>query len=299
LINDRAGDSQRQEEVSRLAIEAVREGRHKNMGKTNYTGITETQKETWATGDFNEIARQNVVMAESLCEAVDPHPGQQVLDVACGSGTAALVAERRYCEVTGIDYVPGLIKRAEARAQANGQAVDFRVGDAQDMPFPDDSFDIVLSVYGVQFAPDQERAARELLRVCRPGGKIGLAGPIPEGWSGDWFAAHAEYVPPPPGVQSPLRWGTDEGLEELLGADIRSIENKQRTALQYYRSISHAVEVFSTYFGPTIRALEKIDSTDQERLLGDLNSIMSRYNRATDGTAIVENQYLQTTAINA
>jgi ubiquinone/menaquinone biosynthesis C-methylase UbiE len=269
------------------------------MSKTNYTGITETQKETWATGDFNEIARQNVVMAESLCEAVDPHPGQRVLDVACGSGTAALVAERRYCEVTGIDYVPGLIKRAEARAQANGQAVDFRVGDAQNMPFPDDSFDIVLSVYGVQFAPDQERAARELLRVCRPGGKIGLAGPIPEGWSGDWFAAHAEYVPPPPGIQSPLRWGTDEGLEELLGAGVRSTENKQRTALQYYRSVNHAVEVFSTYFGPTVRALEKLDSADQERLLGDLNTIMSRYNRATDGTAIVENQYLQTIAINA
>lgn len=269
------------------------------MSKTNYTGITEAQKETWATGDFNEIARQNVVMAESLCEAVDPHPGQRVLDVACGSGTAALVAERRYCEVTGIDYVPGLIKRAEGRAQANGQAVDFRVSDAQDMPFPDDSFDIVLSVYGVQFAPDQERAARELLRVCRSGGKIGLAGPIPEGWSGDWFAAHAEYVPPPPGVQSPLRWGTDEGLEELLGAGVRSIENKQRTALQYYRSINHAVEVFSTYFGPTIRALEKLDSADQERLLDDLNTIMSRYNRATDGTAIVENQYLQTIAIKA
>lgn len=269
------------------------------MTEIDYTGITENQKETWTTGDFNEIARQNVVLAEALVEAVDPHPGQRVLDVACGSGTAALIAERRYCDVTGIDYVPGLIERATARAQANGRSIDFRVGDAQDMPFPDDSFDVVLSVYGVQFAPDQERAARELLRVCKPGGKIGLAGPISEGWSGDWFAVHAEYVPPPPGVRSPLRWGTEEGLAELLEPGVQSVESTQRTALQYYRSIDHAVEVFSTYFGPTIRTLEKVDSTNRERLFDDLTTIMSRYNRATDGTAIVENQYLQTTAVKA
>ncbi|WP_276256998.1 class I SAM-dependent methyltransferase [Halomontanus rarus] len=235
-------------------------------------------------------------MAEALCEAVDPRPGQRVLDVACGSGTAALIAERRYCDVTGLDYVPGLIERAKTRARANGQDIDFRVGDAQDMPFPDDSFDVVLSVYGVQFAPDQKQAAHELLRVCRPDGKIGLAGPIPEGWSGDWFAAHAQYVPPPPGVESPLRWGTDGGLDELLETGTRSIESNRRTALQYYRSIDHAVDVFSTYFGPTIRALEMLDSDAQERLRTDLEDVFSRYNRATDGTAIIENRYLQTVA---
>lgn len=266
---------------------------------TEDTDGTEQHQDTWSTGDFNEIARQNVGMAEALCDAVDPHPGHRVLDVACGSGTAALVAERRYCEVTGIDYVPGLIDRARARARANGQRIDFRVGDAQDLPFADDSFDVVLSVYGVQFAADQEQAARELLRVCKPGGKIGLASPIPEGWSGDWFATHAEYRPPPPGVQSPLRWGTEAGLEDLLGAAAGSIENHRRTALQYYRSIDHAVEVFRTYFGPTIRALETIDHSEQENLLNDLTAVMSRYNRATDGTAIVENQYLQTIATNA
>ena len=266
------------------------------MSKTDYTGITKNQKEMWGAGDFNQIARQNVVMAEALCEAVDPHPGERVLDVACGSGTAALIAERRYCEVAGVDYVPELIEQATARAQANGQEIDLQLGDAQDLPFPDDSFDVVLSVYGVQFAPDQEQAAREMLRVCKPGGRIGLAGPIPEGWSGDWFATHARYVSPPSGVESPLRWGTEEGLEELLGIGVQSIEIERRTALQYYRSIDHAVEVFSTYFGPTIRALETIDSDDQENLLGDLTTVMSRYNRATDGTAIVENQYLQTIA---
>ncbi|MCU4744346.1 class I SAM-dependent methyltransferase [Natronoglomus mannanivorans] len=268
------------------------------MTNSDYTEVTKSQKETWDSGDFNEIARQNVVMAEALCEAVDPHPGQSVLDVACGSGTVALVAERRYCEVTGIDYAPGLIERSKTRARANGQPIDFHVGDAQDMPFPDDQFDVVLSVYGVQFAPDQEQAASELHRVCKPSGTIGLASPIPEGWSGDWFATHAEYVAPPPGLRSPLRWGTDEGLDELLGAGTRSIESERRTALQYYRSVGHAVDVFSTYFGPTIRALETIDSKDQERLRSDLEDVFDRYNRATDGTAIVENQYLQTTAIN-
>jgi SAM-dependent methyltransferase len=285
------------EGVSGLAIEAADRRRYETMTDTDYAGITEKQRETWATGDFNEIARQNVVMAEALCEAVDPHPGQRVLDVACGSGTAALVAERRYCEVTGLDYVPELIERAEARARANGQTIDFRVGDAQDMPFPDDSFDVVLSVYGVQFAADQERTAEELLRVCKPGGKIGLAGPIPEGWSGDWFAMHAKHMPPPPGVRSPLRWGTVEGLEDLFGASVRSIRNERRTALQYYRSIDHAVEVFSTYFGPTIRVLETLDPADREAFLDDLGTVMSRYDRSTDGTAVVENRYLQTVMI--
>ena len=269
------------------------------MSERDYTDVTKKQQKTWATGDFNQIARQNVVMAEALCEAVDPHPGERVLDVACGSGTAALVAERRYAEVTGIDYVPKLIERATARAEVNGQSADFRVSDAQDLPFPDDSFDVVLSVYGVQFVPDQEQAARELLRVCRPGGKIGLAGPIPEGWSGDWFATHAKYAPPPPDVPSPLRWGTADGLEELLGPGTRSIENERRTALQYYRSVDHAVEVFSTYFGPTISALGMLDSDGQEELRSDLREVFSRYNRATDGTAIVENQYLQTVATTA
>jgi ubiquinone/menaquinone biosynthesis C-methylase UbiE len=263
---------------------------------TNFIEITENQKKTWSAGDFNQIARQNVVMAEALCAAVDPRPGQRVLDVACGSGTAALVAERRYCEVAGIDYVPELIERAKLRADANGQEVEFKVGDAQNLPFADDSFDVVISVYGVQFAPDHEKAAKEMLRVCKPGGVIGLAGPIPEGWSGDFFATHAKYMPPPPGVKSPLRWGTDEGLNELLGPGCSSVENTKRKALQYYHSTEHAVEVFKRWFGPTIRATEKLDQYEQQSLFRDLQEVFSRYNRGTDGTAIVENTYMQTIA---
>jgi SAM-dependent methyltransferase len=267
--------------------------------RVDYQVVTARQQETWATGDFHEIARQNVVMAEALCAAVDPHGGDRVLDVACGSGTAALVAARRYCEVAGVDYVPALIERAKRRAAADGFDVDFRVADAQALPFLDTSFDVILSVYGVQFAPDQERAASEMLRVCRPGGKIGLATPIPKGWSGDFFSTNARYMPPPPGIKPPLRWGTDVGLDELLGAGISSIHSEERTALQYYRSVDHAVDVFLNYFGPTIRASNASGEKTRERLCSDLHAVFTRYNRATDGTAVVENRYLLTVATRA
>jgi ubiquinone/menaquinone biosynthesis C-methylase UbiE len=260
---------------------------------SGFAKITNNQKQTWSKGDFNEIARQNVVIAEALCEATDPHPGQNVLDVACGSGTAALVAARRYCNVTGIDYVPELIERARKRAEASGLPVDFQVEDAQNLPFPDNSFDVVFSVYGVQFAPDQEKAASELLRVCKPGGKIGLAGPIPEGWSGDFFSTHGKYVPPPPGVNSPLRWGTEKGLNELLGKRTEFIQNEKKIALQYYLSTDHAIQVFSTWFGPTLRALENLEEDQKSNLLHDLKMVFDRYNKAKDGTAIVENTYMQ------
>jgi ubiquinone/menaquinone biosynthesis C-methylase UbiE len=262
----------------------------------DFGAITAVQKETWDRGDFHQIARQNVCMAEALCEAVDPHAGERVLDVACGSGTAALVAARRYCEVTGVDYVPALIERAKQRAMADDLDVEFWVGDAQSLPFSDGCFHSVVSVYGVQFAPDQVRAAREMLRVCRPGGKIGLAAPVPEGWSGDFFAANAKHNPPPPGVSPPLHWGTESGLLELLGEGTRTINSEKRTALQYYRSVDHAVEVFLTYFGPAIRASE---TGDREALRDDLEAVFERYNRAADGTAVIENTYLLTVAVRA
>jgi len=266
---------------------------------TDFGDVTEKQRATWATGDFNEIARQNVTMAEALCKAADPHPGDRVLDVACGSGTAALVAARRYCAVTGIDYVPELIERARRRADADGLDADFRVGDAQDLPFPDDSFDVVLSVFGVQFAPDQERAASELLRVCRPGGTIGLASPVPEGWTGEYFSVQGQYLPPPPDVKPAFRWGTEAGLEELLGDGVSAVENDAMTNIGYYRSVDHAVEVFSTYFGPNVRALETLGADEREAFLSDIEAVFSRYNRATDGTAMIETRYLQTVATRA
>ncbi len=262
----------------------------------DFARITRTQQETWATGDFHEISRQNAWMGEDLVRTVDPHAGARVLDVACGSGTAALVAARRYCDVSGIDYVPALIERARRRAAAWGFQVDFRVGDAQDLPWDANHFDQVLSIYGVHFVPDQERAAAEMLRVCRPGGTIGLASPIGEGWSGDFFRLNARYAPPPPGLSSPLRWGTDEGLEALLGGGTTAIRSEERVSVQYFRSVEHAVEVFLTFFGPAVRTAGRLDEGARAELAAELHDIFSRYNRATDGTAAVENRYRMTVA---
>lgn len=238
-------------------------------------------------------------MAEDLCRAVDPRPTQNVLDVACGSGNVALVASRRYCEVTGLDYVPALIERARRRAKANGWGASFVVGDAQELPFSNTSFDAVLSVYGVQFVPDQEKAASEMLRVCRPGGKIGLASPMPKGWSGDFFAMHGNYLPPHPGLQPPLRWGTPEGIKELFSFSVRSVESVPCTDFQYYRSVDHAVDVFCTFFGPSLRVLESLHQEDRERFRKEMRAVFARYNCATNGTAVVENRYLRTIVICA
>lgn len=265
----------------------------------DYATITERQQATWATGNFHEISRQIVPISEALCVAVDPRPGEAVLDVACGRGNTALAAARRYCDVTGIDYVPALIDRASRRALAENVAIDFRVADAQALPFPDASFDVVVSVFGVMFAPDQELAASELLRVCRPGGRIALANWMPEHFGGDFFGAHVRYVPPPEGTKPPLRWGTAEGLEELLGAGTHSITSKPLTNRVYLPSVDHAVQTFSRYFGPTRRALDMLDDEAQERLKEDLAAVFRRYDVAGDGLLTLEQQYLQTIAIRA
>jgi SAM-dependent methyltransferase len=216
-----------------------------DSGLMDYDGITRRQQATWAAGDFHELGRQTLDMSEALVRAADPHAGQRVLDVACGTGNAALIAARRYCEVTAIDFVPALIERAKTRAKAEGMDVDFRVEDAPALPFPDATFDVVVSSIGVMFAPDQEKAAGELLRVCRPGGTIGLASWMPDGFGGDFFAAHARHAPPPTGIKPPVRWGTDIGLNELLGHGIHALHRERRTVdVLFARSIAHAMDIY-------------------------------------------------------
>jgi SAM-dependent methyltransferase len=265
----------------------------------DYRAVTERQQATWATGNFNVISRLTMPMSEALVGTLDPHAGERVLDVACGTGNAALIAGRRFCDVTGIDYVPALIECARMRAAAEGMEIDFRVGDTQALPFPDASFDVVLSTIGVMFAPDQDRAASELLRVCRPHGRIGLVSWMPEAFGGDFFAVHARYVPPPPGLDAPTRWGTEAGLAELLGAGTRLMQSERCSAYAYFRSTAHAVEVHRTYFGPTVRAFETVGEEVRERLWQDIEDVFRRYNRASDGTAAVEYEYLQSIAIRA
>jgi SAM-dependent methyltransferase len=264
----------------------------------DYDQITDGQRQAWSTGDFNRIARQLMAISESLVAAVDPRPGQRVLDVACGTGNAALIAARRYCDVVGTDFAPSLLAQARARADADGVEAEFVEGDAQDLPFPDESFDAILSSMGVMFAPNQEQAASELLRVCRPGGKIGIAAWPPDGSIAEFFQLGAPYRPDPPaGLKPPFRWGTREGLEELFGDGAASIDAERLSLQMYYRSPEHAVEVLRKYFGPMMVTFEGLDEAGREGLYNDLLDFHRRNNVATDGTHIEEPEYLLAIAV--
>lgn len=262
----------------------------------DFHAITHRQQQTWATGDFNVLAMTIVPVSEALVTAVDPRPGQRVLDVACGSGNTALVAARRFCDVTGIDYVPALVERARLRAAADGVRAHFQEGDAQALPFADASFDVVLSTFGAMFAPDQALTASELLRVCKRGGRVGMANWMPTEYGGDFFRTIAKYVPPPAGLPPPVRWGTEEGLRELLGSGTTRMHSERRVVMMYYPSRERAFETFRTYFGPMVRAFQLIDAAGQAALRQDVLTLMDTYNRATDGTLVLEAAYRQVVA---
>jgi len=251
------------------------------------------QLKTWATGDFAMIAWNTVFPCELLCEAVELRAGQKVLDVATGSGNAALSAARRGCEATGIDYVPALIERARERATVERLRVRFEVGDCEEIPYPDGSFDAVLSVYGSMFAPNQEKAAQELIRVCRPAGRIGMANWTPAGFWGRTFALVAKYVAPPEGLRPPPEWGTEKRLRELFGGATSSIHIAERSALFRYRDSGHWIEVFRTYFGPIIRVLETLDEKRRGEFLTELDDTLNRFNRSGDDTLVVSADYLE------
>ena len=264
----------------------------------DYRHITENQRKSWSLGDYQPIALQTMDMNEELIRAINPHPTQRILDVACGSGNGALVAARRDCEVFGIDFVPDWIERARKRAEAEGVVADFKVGDAQDIPYPDNSFDVVVSVLGVMFVPDQEKAASELLRVCKPGGKIGLWSHTPDGVVGKMFGVLAPYSPPPPnGLKSPMRWGTEDGIHELLGGGTRSIENTPKTMYIYARSVDYQVEMFKKYYGPTSNLFNTLPPDKHEEVHNTMIDLLQSYNRATNGTMILEIDYIQTIAV--
>jgi len=263
----------------------------------DFAAVTSRQQQTWATGDFNVIALSVIGASEQLVEALDPRPGQRVLDVACGSGNASIIAARRYCDVTGVDYVPELLERARQRAAAEGTQVDFREGDAQALPLPDSSFDVVKSVFGVMFPPNQTQTANELLRVCRPGGRIGLANWTPDGWGGDLFRALSRHLPPaPPGMKPGVRWGTDDGIRELLGEGVSDIQLTRRECVQHYRSLDHALDLFFTYYGPTARPYAAADAAGRAALRQDVAAVFQKYDEATDGTCVMRGEYLQVLA---
>lgn len=251
------------------------------------------QQAMWASGDFAVIGTTIQIVGELLCEGVDLRAGERVLDVAAGNGNATLAAARRFASVTSTDYVPGLLERGRRRAEAEGLDVTFEEADAEALPYPNASFDVVLSTFGVMFAPAHEQAASELMRVCRPGGRIGLACWTPAGFLGQLFRVVAEYVPPIPGVRSPLLWGTEAHIQDLF-ADTPSIAHTVRHFKFRYRSPEHWIDVFRTYYGPVHEAFEALDEGRQAALEADLIALLRKANRGGTASLVVPGEYLET-----
>ena len=255
--------------------------------------IKARQQAMWSSGDFAVIGTTLQIVAEVLCESVDLLPGDRVLDVATGNGAAALAAARRYTEVVGIDYVPALLERGRQRAAAERLPIDFREGDAERLPFADGAFDAVLSTFGVMFAPDQRRAAAELVRVCRPGGKIGLACWTPEGVLGESFRVIGKYVPPVPGLEPAASWGKESHLRQLLGPAVTGWQIARKHFVFRYRSFEHWLEVFRTFYGPVHKAFASLDPAGQAALEADLRAMLARWNRSGDERLVYPGEYLE------
>jgi ubiquinone/menaquinone biosynthesis C-methylase UbiE len=255
--------------------------------------IKQRQQATWSSGDYHMIGTQILIVSELLIEALDLHSTEHVLDVATGSGNAALAAARRGCAVTGLDYVPALLERARRRAEAEGLEPEFVEGDAEALPFADGSFDVVSSVFGAMFAPDQERTASELARVCRSGGRIGLVAHTPEGFIGQLFKTNAKHVPPPAGLRSPIQWGTEERLRELFGGAIAQLRVEKRHFAFRYRSPEAYLQYWRRFYGPTLKSFEAVGDAGRAALESDLLDLIARFNQADDGTMVVPSEYLE------
>jgi len=254
------------------------------------------QQSAWASGDYSVVGTTLQIVGEMLCEALDLRSGQSVLDVAAGNGNVTLAAARRWCEVTSTDYVPALLDKARARAEADGLAVTFQPADAEALPFGNAIFDSVVSTFGVMFTPDQNRAASEMLRVCKPGGKIGMANWTPDGFIGQLFKTIGMHLPPPAGVRPPSRWGTEQGLDEMFG-DHGTIAATTAVFAFRYRSPAHWLEVFRTWYGPVHKAFAALPEAGQSALEADLIDLIARFNRARDGTMVVPGDYLQVVVV--
>lgn len=258
----------------------------------DFASLKSRQQAAWASGDYAAVGTTLQIVGETLCEAVDLRSNQRVLDVAAGNGNATLAAARRFAEVVSTDYVTALLDRGRERARADGLDVTFQQADAEALPFPDASFDVVLSTFGVMFTPKQEQAASELIRVCRPGGKIGLASWTPEGFIGQLFKTIGKYVPPAPGVKSPALWGTTAHLEALFGSQA-AVAAASRTFVFRYKSPKHWVEFFRRYYGPVLKAFAALDPDARRGLEADIYALIDRFNIARDGTLVVPGEYLE------
>jgi len=251
------------------------------------------QQAAWSSGDYAVVGTTLQIVGEQLCEALDLRADQTVLDVAAGNGNVTLAAARRWCEVTSTDYVGSLLERGRRRAEAEGLAITFKEADAEALPFADNSFDAVVSTFGVMFTPNQSKAAAELLRVCRSGGKIGLANWTPDGFIGRMFKTLGKYLPPPAGAKSPALWGTRAALDEMFGARAASIQIVPRNFVFRYRSPEHFIDLFKTYYGPMLKAFAALDADKQKGLHADLVALIADLNEADGGAMVVPGEYLE------
>lgn len=261
---------------------------------SEFADVKTRQHAAWETGNYAVVGTTLQIVGENLCEALDLRAGSRVLDVAAGNGNGTLAAARRWCDVTSTDYVGSLLDAGKARAHAEGlTAVQFREADAEALPYADASFDVVMSIFGVMFTPHQEKAASELARVCKPGGKIGLANWTPDSFIGQVFKTIGKYLPPPPGLKSPALWGTRARLDELFHGKVRSVAVTSREFMFRYRSPAHWLEVFRTYYGPINKAFAALDDQRQAAFQHDLMTLMESRNRSGDGTLVLPSEYLE------
>lgn len=254
-------------------------------------------KAMWMTGDYGQVARIIEKAAEEFIARLALTPDLRVLDVASGSGNLAIAAARRGAKVTGVDIATNLLEQARARAQAEGLSITFQEGDAENLPYEDSAFDVVVSMFGAMFAPRPELVASEMVRVCRSGGRIAMANWTPGGFVGQMFKITGSYVPPPPGMASPVKWGDEETVRERLREGIGNLQLTKRICLfKYEFSPAEVVEFFRKYYGPTQRAFDTLDSSKQAALRSDLERLWSEHNQAKDNTTYVESEYLEVVA---
>jgi SAM-dependent methyltransferase len=267
--------------------------RETNATADPFEAVKARQRAMWASGDFGRIGVLLQLVGETLCEAVDLRAGERVLDVAAGNGNATLAAARRFADVTSTDYVPALLEEGRRRAEADGLAARFLPADAERLPFEDASFDVALSTFGVMFAPNQCRAAAELLRVVRPGGRIALASWTPGGFLGDLLRLVSTFVPPPAGVRPPTTWGAETRMVELFGHSAHDLRTARRTFAFRFRSARHWVEYFRAYYGPTHGAFEALDPPRRDEFARALEDLLGRHDRGGGRGLVVPAEYLE------
>ncbi|WP_454677940.1 class I SAM-dependent methyltransferase [Achromobacter marplatensis] len=276
-----------------MSISATAVAQLQAAAQPDLAALKTRQQATWSSGDYAVVGTTLQIVGEQLCESLDVRAGQKVLDVAAGNGNASLAAARRWCEVVATDYVPALLGRARERAAAERLKIEFQEADAEALPFAPASFDAVVSTFGVMFTADHDKAAAELVRVCRPGGKIGMANWTPEGFIGQIFKTIGKHLPPPAGVKSPALWGTRARIDEMFGSHASAIQAEPRHFVFRYRSPEHWLQVFKTYYGPLLKAFAALEPAAQAALESDLIAQIDRFNRSGDAGMVVPSEYLE------